>query len=146
MEWNKTVFLAEWDHVQSVIARKSESRFKYRGWLYTLLSAVILAVYSGKFEISQINFLVLMVVLITLFGIKEFIIHVEHLRAIKRSIAIERCLRDEKFPEETTAILSEHMMGKFKIDDFTQALKDPRFFLQYLLLVPMVIFLAIHMS
>lgn len=146
MDWSKTVALAEWEHVQSVISRKSDLRLKYRSWLYTLISAVIIASYSNKINITGGVLLCLLLPIVFLFAIKEFIIHVEHRRAIKRSVLIEAAIRNDEINIKDFARLSNHMMKKYTLDDVKQSLKDFRFFVQYLSIILMVIALCLAIS
>jgi fatty acid desaturase len=79
----REVVFVEWEHVQAVIERKSEARLKFRGWLYTLMSALFIAAFSNELDLSRWTFLALALLLVILFALKEYIIHIEHLRAIE---------------------------------------------------------------
>ena len=127
------IAIAEWTHVQAVIARKSEARLKFRGWLYTLLSAVIIASYSEKVNLDGNALLLLLGFLVLLFLFKEFIIQIEHRKAIARSMEVEDMIRSGKIDVTKLALLSNRMMNPISMAEIKLALTDWRFDLQYVL-------------
>jgi len=98
----------EWKHVQAVIARKSESCLKIRGWIYTLISAIIIAHITNKITWSEIEVVLISIFITTFFLILEGIQALEHWRAIKRSNEIEQALKENN--KYDGPILSQEMI------------------------------------
>ena len=91
----KELAFEEWKHVQSVISRKADSETKIRGWLYTILAALIVAYLTKPMNLSSSEFILVASGLIAFFMILEGIQLIEHWRAIRRSEEIENNLREE---------------------------------------------------
>jgi hypothetical protein len=137
----REVVFVEWEHVQAVIERKSEARLKFRGWLYTLMSALFIAAFSNELDLSRWTFLALALLLVILFALKEYIIHIEHLRAIDRSRDLETFLRDGG--QIVAPCLTDKMTEIFTLKESIDAVRDPSFFVQYLLISITVLLFAI---
>jgi hypothetical protein len=146
--WNqdqlREIVFEEWKHIQAVIARKSEARLKFRGWLYTLLSALFLADFSKQIELSRWTFLALASLMVFLFTLKEYIIHVEHIRAINRSRELETFLREGG--DVAAPCLTDKMTKPLTIKESIKAVKDPTFFAQYLLIYITVVLFSLFSS
>jgi len=91
----QTIAVEELKIVEEIINYQESIRFKFLGWLITIISAISVAFLSSKLNISQNSFLLLSTLIIMIFLWLDTIHRVAVDRAIERAGKIERYLRAE---------------------------------------------------
>jgi hypothetical protein len=89
----QTYALEEWKLASVIIGRLEQGIYWRQGWLYTLVTALMLALLKDNPLLCKDQFAILAIGITALFFISEVIQRVPLHRAIKRSRAIEKSLR-----------------------------------------------------
>jgi len=92
----QTYALEEWKLALVIIGRLEQGIYWRQGWLYTLVTALMVALLKDNPLLCKDQFAILAIGITVLFFISEVIQRVPLHRAIKRSRAIEKSLRTGK--------------------------------------------------
>ncbi len=126
----KDVALEELKILQEIIARHDDISFKIKGWCVTLITAIILAIKSGKFSISVSSGLVLLGGISILFLWVDIIYRVAEDRAISRSREVERLIRDHIVYDGPQ--IAESLSVKTTFMDQMSSLNNIRIYVPYI--------------
>lgn len=86
----------EIEQLQAIVARHEEHTFKIRGWLYTVLGALTLGLYTESVSLAPLPFFELCAIAILLFFAWELVQRGPKRNAIERVRSIERMIREAK--------------------------------------------------
>ena len=86
----------EIERLQDIIARHEEHTFKIRGWLYTVLGALTVSLYTTAIGLEPLPFAELAGLTILLFFVWELVQRGPKRNAIERVRAIEEMIRTDK--------------------------------------------------
>jgi len=105
----QTYALEEWKLTSDVIGRLEQGIYRRQGWLYALVTALMVAFLKDNPLLCKDQFLILAIGITILFLVSEIIQRVPLHRAIKRSKTIERFLQTNK--KYRGPLLSESLAG-----------------------------------
>jgi hypothetical protein len=88
--------LEEWKLASDVIGRLEQGIYRRQGWLYALITALMVALLKDNPLLCKEQFVILGIGITGLFFVSEIIQRVPLHRAIQRSKAIEKSLRTDK--------------------------------------------------
>ena len=88
------VALEEWKLLASIIGRLEEVEYKIRSWLVALITALAVALYSKRLDLSVGSFALIGIILIIIFVWMDLIHRMPKRNAIKRDREIEEILRE----------------------------------------------------
>ena len=113
----RMIAIEEWKLASSVIARLENVEHQMRNWLFGLLTALTVALYSNKIEeLTGARFIVIGILLVATFIWMDLIHRLPKRSAIELSKKIEECLRENveyAGPNLSTA-LAGNRTGKWK--------------------------------
>src|SRR5262245_60538658 len=89
----RTTALFEIERLQEIIARHEEHTFKIRGWLYAVLAALTLGLYTESVDLAPLAYSELAIIVILLFFAWELVQRAPKRVAIDRVSLIEAELR-----------------------------------------------------
>ena len=87
--------IEEWKVLQGAIQNQLKAVLRIRGWGFALITAIAFGYVGTRFEITQLQYLVLSLGVAVLFLWMELPHRVVQYLAIQRSIEVERMLRGE---------------------------------------------------
>jgi hypothetical protein len=105
----QTYALEEWKLTSDVIGRLEQGIYRRQGWLYALITALMVALLKDNPLLCRGQFVILAIGIAVFFFISELIQRVPLHRAIQRSKAIEQSLRIDK--EYEGPFLSKSLAG-----------------------------------
>jgi len=105
----QTYALEEWKLASEVIGRLEQGIYRRQGWLYALITALMVALLKANPLLCKEQFVILAIGITILFFVSEIIQRVPLHRAIQRSKAIEKSLRTDK--KYQGPLLSESLAG-----------------------------------
>jgi hypothetical protein len=108
----QTYALEEWKLASAIIGHLEQGIYWRQGWLYTLVTALMVALLKDNPLLCKDQFAILAIGITVLFFISEVIQRVPLHRAIKRSKTIEKSLRTDK--KYQGPLLSESLAGPQK--------------------------------
>lgn len=88
--------MEEWSRLESIVTRHSDLAFKTRGWLFAILTGLVIGVYSGRVHLETYQYFIMAYGLIMAFSFTEIIQRVPQANALKRIAVIESSLRGEQ--------------------------------------------------
>jgi hypothetical protein len=129
------IALEEWKLASSVIARLENVEHQMRNWLFGLLTALTVALYSNKVEaLTGARFIAIGILLVATFVWMDLIHRMPKRGAIELSKEIETCLRDnlEYGGPSLSTTLAKKRTGKW--NELKRMLKNTPY-IQIMLLV-----------
>jgi hypothetical protein len=86
----------EWKQLQTIIGRLEDGEYKLRNWLIAILTALSVAAFSEKLNITFSDFLLLGWTIICVFMLAELSHRIPKRKAIQREQKIEKYIREGK--------------------------------------------------
>jgi hypothetical protein len=110
-ESRRLIAIEEWKLASSVIGRLENVEHQMRNWLFALLTALTVALYSKDIDLSGISFIIIGLLLVTTFVWMDLMHRIPKRSAIELSKKIEESLKDNNI-EYAGPSLSTALAGK----------------------------------
>lgn len=98
--------------LEDKISRHANLAFQNRGWLFALLTALVIGLFDEKDKISSLNFLLISLILTCTFFFMELIQRIPQRQAMARAKEIEEILRNERNYDGPKISISLTLGGK----------------------------------
>ncbi|UCE59909.1 MAG: hypothetical protein JSU63_20995 [Phycisphaerales bacterium] len=137
----ENVALEELKLLQAIIARQDQMRFRIKTWATTIFSALSLALFTEKIELSTSSFLLAALLVSGLFWALDAIYRTSEERAIRRAKVVEECIESAGPYKGPKIAASLSTTGSWR--EFMGALQRARVFALYVILILLAVAISV---